>query len=73
MDTEGLKSLLWLVVFGGLFFVMMRYGCGAHIGGHRHGGHQSREGSSDGGAMKDPGSRPSFPGRPFRCSVFSDQ
>ena len=39
MDIEGLKSLVWLIVWGGLFFFMMRYGCGAHIGGHGHGGH----------------------------------
>lgn len=35
MDAESLKSLAWLVVWGGLFYVMMRYGCGAHMmGGH---------------------------------------
>ncbi len=34
---EGLLSLL---LFGGLFFLMMRFGCGAHMmhGGHSHGG-----------------------------------
>jgi YHS domain-containing protein len=48
-----LKSLLWLVIFGGLFFVMMRYGCGAHIGGHRHGGRGERE-SGSGATAKDP-------------------
>ena len=33
---EGLLSLL---LFGGLFFFMMRFGCGAHVmhGGHGHG------------------------------------
>ncbi|MEL0586400.1 MAG: hypothetical protein AAES65_16140 [Candidatus Thiodiazotropha sp. (ex. Lucinoma kazani)] len=30
---EGLLSFL---IFGGLFFLMMRYGCGAHV---IHGGH----------------------------------
>jgi YHS domain-containing protein len=32
---EGLLSLL---LFGGLFFLMMRFGCGAHVmhGGHGH-------------------------------------
>ena len=35
---EGLLSFL---LFGGLFFLMMRYGCGAHMahGGHGHSGH----------------------------------
>ena len=34
---EGLLSLL---LFGGLFFLMMRFGCGAHVmhGGHDHAG-----------------------------------
>ena len=41
---EGLLSFL---IFGGLFFLMMRFGCGAHMahGGHgkhsEHGGHGS--------------------------------
>ena len=36
---EGLTSLL---VFGGLFYLMMRFGCGAHsVHGH-HGGHSSK-------------------------------
>lgn len=51
METESLKSLGWLLVWGGLFFVMMRYGCGAHMmGGHGHGGHHNREP----GGTKDP-------------------
>lgn len=40
---EGLLSFL---IFGGLFFLMMRYGCGAHMahGGHGgHGGHGDRK------------------------------
>ena len=42
MDTESLKSLGWFLLWGGLFFVMMRYGCGRHLmGGHSgHGGHR---------------------------------
>jgi YHS domain-containing protein len=34
-------GILWLLVFGAFFYLMMRYGCGAHMvhGGHRgHGG-----------------------------------
>lgn len=37
---EGLLSFL---IFGGLFFMMMRYGCGAHV---IHGGH-GQAGKSD--------------------------
>jgi hypothetical protein len=37
MHAEGSKPLLWIVVRGGLFFLMVRYGCGAHIGKPRKG------------------------------------
>jgi len=53
MDAEGLKSLGWIVLWGLLFFVMMRYGCGAHImGGHGHHGGHGKQGGS--GGEKDP-------------------
>jgi YHS domain-containing protein len=52
MDTESLKSLGGLLLWGGLFFVMMRYGCGAHMmGKHGHGG---RGGAKPVGDTKDP-------------------
>ena len=52
MDAESLKTLGWLLLWGGLFFVMMRYGCGAHIaGGHGHGSH-NKDGAS--GQERDP-------------------
>jgi len=50
-----MEALLWLLAFGVLFFVMMRYGCGAHIahGGHgSHGGHGGHGEAQAGG--KDP-------------------
>jgi len=32
-------GLLWLLIFAGLFYVMMRFGCGAHmVHGHDHDG-----------------------------------
>ena len=31
-----IQDVLYYVVWAGLFFLMMRYGCGAHIMGHRH-------------------------------------
>lgn len=47
---EGLLSLL---LFAGLFFLMMRFGCGSHIahGGHRHrhGEHAGHEGHDTAG------------------------
>jgi len=35
-----LENVFYFVIWGALFFVMMRFGCGAHImgHGHRHGG-----------------------------------
>ena len=32
-----MDSLLYFLLFAGLFFVMMRFGCGAHVMGHGHG------------------------------------
>lgn len=47
---EGLGSFL---LFAVLFYVMMRYGCGAHmIHGHHHGGKKSDQ--SPGGKFIDP-------------------
>jgi YHS domain-containing protein len=43
---EGLTSLL---LFAVLFFVMMRFGCGAHMT-HGHGGHEHGHGKDAGGA-----------------------
>lgn len=52
MDLDTLKSIGWFLLWGGLFFAMMRYGCGAHVtGGHRHHG----EGEpAPGGKARDP-------------------
>ena len=46
---EGLGSLL---LFALMFYLMMRFGCGAHMV-HGHGGHGSH-GSSSEGTSKDP-------------------
>ena len=32
-----METLLWFAVLGGLFFLMMRVGCGSHVMGHGHG------------------------------------
>ena len=34
---------IWIAVYAGLFFVMMRYGCGAHMMGHNHSRHENGE------------------------------
>jgi len=54
MDLESIKPLVSLLVWGGLFVLMMRFGCGSHImGGHGHHGGGPREGAGT-GEMKDP-------------------
>lgn len=60
MDAESLKSLVSILLWGGLFFLMMRYGCGSHImGGHGHGSHgghggHGNPGPATGNENKDP-------------------
>ena len=52
MDADSLKGFSWLIVWGGLFYLMMRYGCGAHMmGGHNSNGHAD---AAPGGEVKDP-------------------
>jgi len=53
MDTESLKSLGWLLVWGALLFVMMRFGCGAHMMGG-HGKHDKHRKSAADGETRDP-------------------
>ena len=40
-------TLLYFAIFAGLFFLMMRFGCGSHVMGHGHG---DREGHAGHGA-----------------------
>lgn len=37
-----MESLFSLLLFGALFYIMMRYGCGTHMT-HGHGGHRESE------------------------------
>jgi YHS domain-containing protein len=49
-----MRGLLTLLLYAGFFYLMMRFGCGAHMvhghGGHGHDGH----GGLDKGSAKDP-------------------
>ena len=47
---EGLGSLLFYAL---LFYLLMRFGCGAHMI-HGHGGHDSHGGGGGGGKFVDP-------------------
>ncbi len=42
-----MESLLYFGVWAGLFFLMMRFGCGAHIMGHGHGKKQGQNKSGN--------------------------
>ncbi len=42
-------TLLYFAVFAGLFFVMMRFGCGAHVMGHGGHSHHGEDGARDEG------------------------
>jgi YHS domain-containing protein len=59
-----MSGLLSFLIFGVLFFFMMRFGCGAHAGHGGHGDHEGHAGSSG------PGTAPGGPGqRPLASSV----
>jgi YHS domain-containing protein len=51
-------TLLYFAVFAGLFFLMMRSGCGAHVMGHGHGQHEGHESHRPGSPQQDGGWRP---------------
>ena len=48
--SEQLGNILYFLLLAGLFFFMMRVGCGAHVmgHGHHHGGDEAGEHSGDG-------------------------
>jgi YHS domain-containing protein len=49
-----MSGLLSLLIYAALFYLMMRFGCGAHMV-HGHGGHKGHSQSSAGaGSVKDP-------------------
>lgn len=45
-----MPTYLYFLLWGAFFFVMMRFGCGAHImgHGHRHDGNRSHDVASNG-------------------------
>lgn len=44
-----MESVLYFILWAGVFFVLMRFGCGAHVMGHGHG----RHGQGDDGAPRN--------------------
>ena len=50
-----MESVLWFLIMGALFFFMMKFGCGAHMGGHGgHGEHEGMDGTAPSEKAKDP-------------------
>jgi len=51
-----MRGLLTLLLYAGLFYLMMRFGCGAHmVHGHGNHGHEGHGGSRPrDGSTKDP-------------------
>ena len=47
-----MQTLIYFLIWGALLFVMMRYGCGAHVMGH---GHSHGESRPQGGGMSSGG------------------
>jgi hypothetical protein len=45
--------LLYLLFFAGFFFLMMRFGCGAHVMGHgQHGNHGAEDRQNEDGSNR---------------------
>jgi YHS domain-containing protein len=44
-----METLLTIALWAGLIFLMMRFGCGAHMMGHGHGNKQTRSGGQTSG------------------------
>ena len=48
-----MPTWLYFLLWGAFFFMMMRFGCGAHIMGHGH-GHRHGENKSNDASSGDP-------------------
>lgn len=48
-----METLLYFALVAAFFFLMMRFGCGAHVMGHGHGQHEGH----DGGSVPNAGAR----------------
>lgn len=44
-----METLIYFLFWAALIFLMMRFGCGSHVMGHRHGGGRSGSGASTAG------------------------
>lgn len=49
-----MPTYLYFLLWGAFFFMMMRFGCGAHIMGHGHGHHHDANKPDDTASNGDP-------------------
>lgn len=47
-----MSALLYFALWAGFIFLMMRFGCGAHVMGHGHKDHPGNGGDPQGGGMR---------------------
>ena len=47
-----MDALLYFLFWGGLIFLMMRFGCGAHAMGHGHGSHNEKPAQPTSGPVR---------------------
>ena len=47
-----MEALLYFAVWAGLIFLIMRFGCGAHVMGHDHGGKRTDGGDASTGGQE---------------------
>ena len=66
-----MDTLLCFLVFGALFFFMMRFGCGAHVTGHGHGHghHMHGDGGEHGPSHHSPAWQPPPQGTDPVCGM----
>ena len=49
-----MPTYLYFLLWGAFFFMMMRFGCGAHIMGHGHGHRHGEHKPDDASSSSDP-------------------
>ena len=49
-----MPTYLYFLLWGAFFFMMMRFGCGAHIMGHGHGHRHGENKPDDASSSSDP-------------------
>lgn len=51
--TRRMEALIYFAIWAAVFFLMFRFGCGAHLMGHGHGQSGAHRGNADGPVPSD--------------------